>query len=516
MTKRGWKRQWALGVALLLLFSFSSCAGREHHSTDGSNLEGSSHSSDRERLDTAFSDGDSLDAETVDRASLVDLSKLQPDGALVFTFSDASVSATVSSESYEITGTALKIKESGTYFLTGTCADGSVTVAKQTSDVFLVLDGLHLSSSTGPALVCNRSSSVCIYLQPNSKNTLSDVAAEHEEGAALKFKSGAALTLAGDGNLTVTGQWKNGINGAAGSTLQIRSGNLTVTAKNNAIACDDQLYIDGGTLYLTAGNDGIKASPKEEDPLSAGNIDFRGGTITVTAVGDGISADGAFTCSGGIIDVTTTGEISVFSGNSFGGFGGFGGWGSSQSSDGDDASSKGIKAGSGLTISGGTITVSSTDHALHCSAKTIIQGGTLLLNSSKAKGIATHGDLVVEGNETSVTIENATEGIESKASFTMNGGTVRIENATDDGINMGGTVSSSNAEDHTFTMNGGTLYVFAQGDGLDSNGTFCLNDGMVIVFGPSNGGNSCLDVQFLSSYQGGTLLGAASSSSMWN
>lgn len=345
---------------------------------------------------------------------------------------------------------------------------------------------------------------------------------EHEEGAALKFKNGSALVLGGEGSLRVSGNSKNGIKGGPEAILKILSGTVTVTAKNNALACDNYLQIDGGILNLTAENDGIKASPDEDDTVSAGNVDLNGGTVTINAGGDGISADGLLSISGGTVDVTTTGEISVSAGNSFG-FGGFGAMGfpgeenSSQKDpvETEDPSSKGIKSGTAMKITGGNLSVSSTDHALHCAGDTVIDGGTLTLNSSKAKGIATHGDLTVSGEDTSIVIENATEGIESKASFTLNGGTVRI-NASDDGVNMGGSVPSSNAENHAFTVNGGTLSVFAQGDGLDSNGTFHMNGGTVTVFGPSNGGNSCLDIEFISSFTGGTLLGVAASSSMWN
>lgn len=515
MKRKIWQRLMILGLTVPTVLLVSSC-NRPEKISDGS-IDSSSEVSSS-ATDTFE------DVKTVDISPLPDPAKMEPEGALRFTFSDGEVSASETSDHYEITGTALKIKEPGTYILTGTCADGSVTVAKETTDVFLILDGLSLTSSTGSALTCNKSSSVCIYLQPGSENTLSDPATEHEEGAAVKFKSGSAVLLTGGGSLSVFGNSKNGIKGGAGAIFQMLSGNLTVKAKNNALACDHSLQIDGGQVCLTAENDGIKSSPDEGDTVSAGNIYLNGGSITVNAVGDGISAEGLLSFSGGTVDITTTGEISVSTGDSSGfggGFGGMGfpgGWGSQNNdteSETDHASSKGIKSGTAMKISGGTLSVSSTDHALHCGGDTVIEGGVLTLNSSKAKGIATHGNLTVSGDQTAIVIENATEGIESKASFTLNGGMVEIH-ATDDGVNMGGSVSYSDAENHAFTVNGGTLSVFAQGDGLDSNGTFHMNGGTVSVFGPSNGGNSCLDIQFLSSYTGGTLLGVAASSSMWN
>lgn len=469
------------------------------------------------------------DVTFADTSLFTDPKGMNAKEAVEFLFSDVGITA-AEGHGAEIRGTDLKIKSSGTYRISGTCADGSVTVAKGVTDVYLILDGLTLANGDGPAVTFNKTSSSLLYLAEGSENLLSDPSSEHAEGAAVKFKSGSALVIGGEGTLSVNGNSKNGIKGGAGSILRILSGNLTVTAENNALACDHSLEILGGTLNLTAKNDGIKASPDEDDTESSGNLLLKGGNVTVKATGDGISADGYLEISGGSWTVTTDGEVSSSGGN--GGFGGGGmappgGFGGEFKPFGEesylplsavntaataDVSSKGVKAGI-MKISGGEMTVSSTDHALHCGGEAVIEGGSLVLDSSKAKGIATHGDLTVSGENTLIRITNATEGIESKAAFVLNGGTVRVEKATDDGVNLGGTTSSTAAG---LTVNGGTLYCFAQGDGLDSNRDFVINGGTVIVFGPSNGGNSCLDVQYTSTFNGGTVFLMASSSSMWN
>ena len=492
-----------LPLLLGLLSSFAGCTATEEVSSE--------EEYSTETLDNVVS---------ADTSSLPDLAELSTEGAVRYSFSDGGISAEGEQDG-EISGTELKIQSPGTYILTGTCADGSVTVTRDLTGVYLVLDGLHLTSSQGPALTVNKSTSCCVYLAQGSENYLADPSTEHAEGAALKFKSGAALLLAGEGTLTVTGNYKNGIKGGAGSVFRMVSGKITVTAANNALACDHSLEIQGGSLDLTAKNDGIKASPDEGDTLSVGNILLSGGTVKIHAEGDGISAYGYLELSGGTWDITTTGEIATSTGNNFGGGKGPGmrpGRGSSSTETAtaaDDTSSKGIKSGL-MKISGGNLTVSSTDHALHCNGQTVIEGGTLVLASSRAKGIATHGDLTFSGNTTNVRITNATEGIESKGGVTVNGGMIRVEYASDDGINLGGTVSSSTAEQHTLTVNGGYLYCYAAGDSVDSNGRLVMNGGTVIAIGPANGGNSCLDIQYVSQFNGGTVLGIAASSSMWN
>ena len=52
---------------------------------------------------------------------------------------------------------------------------------------------------------------------------------------------------------------------------------------------------------------------------------------------------------------------------------------------------------------------------------------------------------------------------------------------------MGGqNQSSSNSS--AVTINGGNLYVEADGDGLDSNGSITVNGGTTIVCGPTSSG----------------------------
>ena len=57
---------------------------------------------------------------------------------------------------------------------------------------------------------------------------------------------------------------------------------------------------------------------------------------------------------------------------------------------------------------------------------------------------------------------------------------------------------------------GGSVYVNAGGDGLDSNGTILMEGGCLIVDGPENDGNSALDTGTDIVIRGGTLLAAGS------
>jgi hypothetical protein len=73
------------------------------------------------------------------------------------------------------------------------------------------------------------------------------------------------------------------------------------------------------------------------------------------------------------------------------------------------------------------------------------------------------------------------------------------------------TDDSSDKEEVSFTMNGGYLYVNAGGDGIDIGGTVEINEGTVIVNGPTNNGNGALDADNGITVNGGLLIAAGSS-----
>lgn len=121
---------------------------------------------------------------------------------------------------YSIEGTALTISAAGTYAVSGSCADGSITVKAGTEDVTLVLNGLELTSTTTAPIVCGKSTGVTIAVQSGTQNTLADTAANNKdsenasadaESAVLKCKDGAQVVLCGSGTLNLSAAGKNGI-----------------------------------------------------------------------------------------------------------------------------------------------------------------------------------------------------------------------------------------------------------------------------------------------------------------
>lgn len=122
-----------------------------------------------------------------------------------------------------------------------------------------------------------------------------------------------------------------------------------------------------------------------------------------------------------------------------------------------DASSKGIKCGGNLTMSGGSCTVNATDHAVHASGTAEFSGTDLDLTSDN-KGISVHGNLTVsDGN---ITIQRCAEGIESKAEMEIAGGTLSSSTPNADGYAEGGTLTGGTS----VTANGGSGSQFGSGN----------------------------------------------------
>lgn len=227
------------------------------------------------------------------------------EGLRVFTFSDSGVTFSGGSTNYEISGTHVTITGSGSFVLTGSCADGGVTVKKGVADVTLVLLDLDLTATDTAPIVLGKDSQTEIQVEgictltdgENPENeTSSDAAvADAFEGAAVKLKSGAVLTLTGSGTLNVVGSAKNGIKGAAEATLTVDGPIVHVTAAKDGISCDGGITVLGGTVNVEAENDGIKADPEDGDAASAGRITLTGGAVTLDVGDDAIHAAGILT-----------------------------------------------------------------------------------------------------------------------------------------------------------------------------------------------------------------------------
>jgi len=257
--------------------------------------------------------------------------------------------------------------------------------------------------------------------------------------------NGGTITLTPSGAMKVT--TLNGVSDASYSTgvkavdFVMNDGSLTINASGTAGKgiSSTGITTNGGTINIT--NIGAPQAASSGDYYTAkgmkadGNMALNAGDITIKMTGNGgkcIKVNGAYTqgtsaTSGPTMLMTTTGTAA---GTSSGG----GGWGGPGGGSSVSGSAKGIKVVGNITINGGTVKVSAT-------------GG--------------------EGSE----------GIESKAVMTINGGYIEC-NTYDDALN---------SATHMYIKGGYVYAVATNNDAIDSNGNMYLSGGMVFCCGSEEG-----------------------------
>ena len=176
-------------------------------------------------------------------------------------------------------------------------------------------------------------------------------------------------------------------------------------------------------------------------------------------------------------------------------------------------SAKGIKVENEIIVDAGTVTIHAGDDGLHANGGTALENGT--------EGL---GNITVNGG--SVTVTSADDGMHADNALTINGGTVTV------------VESHEGLEANVITLNGGTTYVYADDDGLnackgaatpmviinggyaeirtpsgdtdaiDSNGSFLMTGGTVLVLGGTQMGGMAgsVDTDGTVTVTGGTIV----------
>lgn len=321
-----------------------------------------------------------------------------------------------------VSGNDVTITAGGTYIFTGTLNDGSITVAAgEEEKVQLVLSGVSVTNSDGPALYISSGDKVFLTLADDTENYFSDGSdysvfdGDTELDAAVFSRSD--LTINGGGSLTVNGNCKHGI--VSKDDLVICGGSVTVNAKNVALEGKDCVKIADAQLNLSAGTDGIRSDNDEDS--DRGYIYISSGTIAVNAGSDGLQAETDLYIAGGTITVNAA----------------------------DDA----CHSNGTATVAGGMLTLACGDDAVHATTTLTVDGGTIEIRAA-------------EGLEATVVV--------------INDGEISIT-ASDDGINA---ARKSSAYTPTVEINGGTVSVVmgaGDTDGIDANGNIVINGGTVSV-----------------------------------
>ncbi len=377
----------------------------------------------------------------------------------------------------------LLINKEGNYTLTGSF-DGYVKVDVD-GDVELTLENAGINNENGPAILISSGDDVTVHLKEGTENALRsgekcDLTGKDSTADGVIF-SRADLVIEGKGSLNVTSEYKHGI--VSKDSLVLESGTISVNSVKSGIVGKDSVTVKDGQITVTSGTDGIKSTNAEDE--GRGIVTIEGGNVSVTSGDDGIYAASGMVMNGGNVNITA--------GN------------------GDSDGAKGLNCDGPIALNGGNLTVEASDDAIHGASDVTIKGGTLGLLSND-DGIHADGNVTI--SDGAVTVSGSYEGIEG-LNVAISGGEISLI-SSDDGINVtdgidreAGPMGGGSA--CTIDISGGFLYVNAGGDGIDSNGSFIVSDGVVIVSGPENNGNGALDYQGSGTVTGGTVIAVGSS-----
>ena len=435
----------------------------------------------------------------------------------------------------------------GSYVLTGDYPGGiTFDGLKKGAVVKLYLKNANISSDVAAAIAkSDKQLNLYIIAEDGTTNTVTSAA----DGAnAVQVKG--TLYLCGTGALTVTasGADAHGIKVSKGFFASQTA--LTVSATKNAVSAESIAAENASITVLSAGKDGLHAEcdfdndagETHDFELTSGYVALKNTDYTCSAEGDGIQADTFVYADGGEISITTDGKFVAYSAENMAAYDletddfRYAKVGNVYKKLASDAvgnvssryalaqSCKGIKVGEidydtdgddeddvtitadtnySIIIDGGTYTLNSADDAIHTnSGNTYINGGEFTINTFD-DGITS--DLLTEVKGGKITVESSYEGIEG-GYVVISGGEISIV-SSDDGINA---ASDDKNVGEYIIISGGNITVNAEGDGLDSNGSILISGGVMVVHGPTSGGDGSLDSETGILVTGGTLYAGGS------
>ncbi len=360
-----------------------------------------------------------------------------------------------------ISGSTVTIKAGGTYSVTGKLDDGQIIVntGDDPTDVVLILNNADVTCLSGPAIHVQQARNFDLQLPAGTSNRLTS-GTEADMALCDDTKSGGAifaeddLDIKGEGALEINGYINNGI--TCKDDIDIQGGTVSVIAANNGVRGSESVEISDCTLNITAANDGIKSTSAVK--AGKGYVTVHSGSITILSTGgDGISAETELNILGGTINITTQGNSEL-------------------------VSSKGLKGNTAVNISGGEITVLSTDHAVRSASVISVTDGVLSLTSTEGKAIKADSDITVSGG--SLELSAFDDGIASATALTISGGDIFLT-AGNDGLKAGEKASGFNASSGTVLISGGTTVVSACADPIDAKLSATVDGGTVLAIGYS-------------------------------
>ncbi|MBQ9210553.1 MAG: carbohydrate-binding domain-containing protein [Clostridia bacterium] len=176
------------------------------------------------------------------------------------------------------------ISQTGKYVISGALQDGSIIVrAKKNSKVWLLFNGVEINCSDDACLRVDQADKVFLTLADGTENSLVS-GADYSETALADGTNGVIyahddLTINGSGTLTITAAYRHGL--VAKDDLVITGGTLSITAPQDGIHVNETFSFTEASLTITAGDDAIHADDQ---------INILGGSLLITDCYEGLEA----------------------------------------------------------------------------------------------------------------------------------------------------------------------------------------------------------------------------------
>jgi hypothetical protein len=353
------------------------------------------------------------------------------------------------------------------YVVSGQTSNGSLTILGEKKYAVKLTD---VSIQNPDSAALNLLSKKRAFITLSGTNTLTDGTSSQNDHKGALYCKGKLIFASGSGQLTVNGNYNNAIHSADYIVFDKGNNIYAKSTANHGVKANDGIYINGGILNVEVSAAAAKGINSESD------IQVNGGRTTVIATGGGayedgeakgaaaVKCDSVFTQNGGELYLKATAN-----------------------------GGKGLKADWEAYINGGKLRVVTTGGVYSSGNDTASPKGVKVGTKN------VHGVLNIAGGDVMVrTNGQKGEGIESKGSLTVSGGSV-VVSAYDDAINSSGDM---------YLTGGSIVAVGRNNDGIDANGNLYIEGGTVVAYG-AGGAESGIDTSERTSLyiKGGNIIG---------
>ena len=485
------------GLALTATLIFSGCSTDTSTAVDGITSAVSTSSVTGAVSEVSYADLDIDEADlSFDTADAVDV-----------TLADGSSEG---GSGVTVDGDTVTIDASGTYRVSGTLTSGSLIVDAADGVVNLVLDGVDITAADVAAINVIEADQVVVWLADGSDNVLADLTGASvdetiEDAPNATLFSSSDLWIAGDGALSVTAHAADAI--TSKDTLVVAGGDVTVDAADDGVRGKDHLVITGGNLKANVQGDALRSdneSVADEPDAAVGVIWIDGGTLDLTAGSDAVDAARQVTLLSGDLTIAA-GDDGIHSDNVLRIDGG---------TVNITESVEGIE-GAYMYLSGGDVSVVASDDGVNVSGgveaaaeATDDAAGDLPVGGEAADGRPEGGRPMGDmpagdmpagdpmgGGVDPDSQTGTTDPVDDLASLTV---------SAMEGSGFGGPAEGDNGN-RFLELSGGTYVIDTNSDGVDVNGSMSMTGGTLVVSGTEDAANGAIDVDDTFTLSGGTL-----------